>query len=73
MHASEDLGQLIALGATWQWDDPGGRWTVLADPEGNLFCAIPQPRERRVQGSVRAGSFRPLRTPRYGRLAIAQR
>jgi hypothetical protein len=41
MHAGEDLGQLTALGATWQWDDPRGRWTVLADPEGNLFCAIP--------------------------------
>jgi Glyoxalase-like domain len=41
MHASEGLGELIALGATWQWDDPRGRWTVLADPEGNLFCALP--------------------------------
>lgn len=41
MRASEDLSHLVALGATWQWDDPGGRWTVFADPEGNLFCAIP--------------------------------
>ena len=41
MASSEDLSQLIALGATWQWDDPHGRWTVFADPEGNLFCAIP--------------------------------
>ena len=41
MHWGEDLAQLIALGATWQWDDPRGRWTVLADREGNLFCAIP--------------------------------
>jgi hypothetical protein len=36
----------LALGATWQWDDPRGRWTVLADPEGNLFCAIPRQCER---------------------------
>lgn len=35
-----DLDRLIALGATRQWEDPKGRWTVLADPEGNLFCAI---------------------------------
>ena len=41
LHAGEDLGQLTALGATWEWDDPRGRWTVLADPEGNLFCALP--------------------------------
>jgi len=35
-----DLSKLIALGATRQWDDPKGRWTVLADPQGNLFCAV---------------------------------
>ena len=35
-----DLDRLIALGATRQWEDPEGRWTVLADPEGNLFCAM---------------------------------
>ena len=35
-----DLDRLIALGATRRWDDPGERWTVLADPEGNLFCAV---------------------------------
>jgi catechol-2,3-dioxygenase len=35
-----DLDRLIALGATRQWEDPKGRWTVLADPEGNLFCAM---------------------------------
>ena len=38
--APRDLDRLIALGATHQWDDPRRRWTVLADPEGNLFCAI---------------------------------
>jgi hypothetical protein len=32
-----DLDRLIGLGATRQWEDPKGRWTVLADPEGNLF------------------------------------
>ena len=35
-----DLDRLIALGATRQWDDSEKRWTVLADPEGNLFCAV---------------------------------
>ena len=35
-----DLERVIALGATRQWDDPRRRWTVLADPEGNLFCAV---------------------------------
>jgi hypothetical protein len=35
-----DLDRLIALGATRRWDDSQGRWTVLADPEGNLFCAL---------------------------------
>jgi len=35
-----DLDRLIALGATRQWEDPKGRWTVLADPEGNLLCAM---------------------------------
>jgi hypothetical protein len=35
-----DLDRLIVLGATRQWEDPKGRWTVLADPEGNLFCAM---------------------------------
>ena len=35
-----DLDRLIALGATRQWEDPKGGWTVLADPEGNLFCAM---------------------------------
>jgi catechol-2,3-dioxygenase len=40
LDAASDLDQLIALGATRQWDDAQGRWTVLADPEGNLFCAL---------------------------------
>ncbi len=40
LDAAEDIGGLIALGATWQWEDPQRRWTVLADPEGNLFCAV---------------------------------
>ncbi len=35
-----DLDRLIALGATRQWEDAKGRWTVLADPQGNLFCAV---------------------------------
>jgi catechol-2,3-dioxygenase len=40
LDAASDLGRLIALGATRQWNDPEGRWSVLADPEGNLFCAL---------------------------------
>lgn len=40
LDAPADLDTLTALGATRQWDDPRGRWTVLADPHGNLFCAI---------------------------------
>lgn len=40
LDAPGDLDRMIALGATRQWDDPGRRWTVLADPEGNLFCAV---------------------------------
>lgn len=40
LDAASDLDRLIALGATRQWDDSRGRWTVLADPEGNLFCAM---------------------------------
>jgi hypothetical protein len=43
LHPGEDPGRLTGLGATWQWDDPRGRWTVWADPEGNLFCALPPP------------------------------
>ncbi|HEX3005803.1 MAG TPA: VOC family protein [Angustibacter sp.] len=48
-----DLDRLISLGAVTQWEDPEGRWQVLADPDGNLFCALaarapkPPPREHR--------------------------
>lgn len=40
LDTASELGRLIALGATRQWEDPDGRWTVLADPQGNLFCAM---------------------------------
>jgi catechol-2,3-dioxygenase len=40
LDAASDLSRLIALGAAHQWDDSKGRWTVLADPQGNLFCAV---------------------------------
>lgn len=40
LDAASDLDRLIDLGATSQWVDPTGRWTVLADPQGNLFCAF---------------------------------
>ncbi|GAB2613017.1 VOC family protein [Pseudactinotalea suaedae] len=32
---------LLVRGATHLWD--GGRWTVLADPEGNEFCVFAPP------------------------------
>jgi transcriptional regulator with XRE-family HTH domain len=40
LDAATQLDRLIALGAARQWADPSDRWTVLADPEGNLFCAM---------------------------------
>ena len=40
LDAASDVDRLIALGATRRWDDSKGRWTVFADPEGNLFCAL---------------------------------
>lgn len=35
-----EVVRLEALGASVlrEVDDPGGRWTVMADPEGNEFC-----------------------------------
>jgi len=40
--ATDDLGALLAHGATVlrAKGDDGLRWTVLADPEGNEFCAF---------------------------------
>lgn len=35
-----DLDRLTSLGAVPRWQDPKGRWQVLADPEGNVFCAL---------------------------------
>jgi hypothetical protein len=40
LDVADDLDRLTALGATLRWEDPEGRWIVLADPEGNLFCAM---------------------------------
>ncbi|MFO7253197.1 MAG: VOC family protein [Actinomycetes bacterium] len=38
------VADYLALGATRPDFQPGGeRWTVLADPEGHLFCVTPQP------------------------------
>ncbi|MFH9426750.1 VOC family protein [Streptomyces sp. NPDC017615] len=36
----EEVARLVALGATVlrEVSEPGGSWTVLADPEGNEFC-----------------------------------
>ena len=42
VEVASDLDRLIALGVTRHWKDPKGRWTVLADPEGNPFCAMYQ-------------------------------
>lgn len=43
LDTASDLDRLIGLGATRQREDPAGRWTVLADPQGNLFCAVYPP------------------------------
>ncbi|HYS33049.1 MAG TPA: VOC family protein [Streptosporangiaceae bacterium] len=40
LDSAEDLDRIIAMGAARRWDGPQGRWTVLADPQGNLFCAV---------------------------------
>ena len=38
MHAKAD--ELEALGATrvGEYDEPGGHWITMRDPEGNEFC-----------------------------------
>ncbi len=35
-----ETDRLIGLGATKQqaWEEPGGYWVVMLDPEGNEFC-----------------------------------
>ena len=40
----EDIDRLVNLGARIlrSWDEvPGERWFIMADPEGNEFCAFP--------------------------------
>lgn len=39
-HVDAEAERLVALGATKQraWDEDGGHWVVLLDPEGNEFC-----------------------------------
>lgn len=43
----EVVRQLVAIGATWQWDvldeHPHVRWTTLTDPEGNYLCIAEHP------------------------------
>jgi hypothetical protein len=41
----EELDRLTALGATVvsRPDEHGEEWWILADPEGNRFCAFPPP------------------------------
>jgi hypothetical protein len=45
MPDSAELGRLIALGATpiqeIRGEDGRLQWTIMADPEGNEFCAFP--------------------------------
>ncbi|MGE3267523.1 MAG: VOC family protein [Chloroflexota bacterium] len=44
LRPGEDLDWLVSLGATVvrpMGTTPGQRWTVMADPEGNEFCAFP--------------------------------
>jgi hypothetical protein len=40
LDVSGDVAEIIAHGATVLAEQP--RWTVLADPEGNEFCAFPR-------------------------------
>ena len=37
---ADEVARLVALGATvlYEIDEPGGRHTTMADPEGNEFC-----------------------------------
>jgi ribosomal-protein-alanine N-acetyltransferase len=73
LSGTEDLGGLIALGARHRWDDPSGRWSVLEDPEGNVFCAIPsRPPQRQALhggGAVSDLDVRLLRADDVGPLA----
>ena len=42
-----EVERLVGLGATHRWDvldeAPHVQWTVLSDPEGNLFCVAEHP------------------------------
>jgi len=44
-----DMGRLLGLGARAlreiRDDDGTLWWTIMADPEGNEFCAFPPPRD----------------------------
>jgi hypothetical protein len=40
LHVVGDVAEIVARGATVLAEHP--RWTVLADPEGNEFCAFPR-------------------------------
>ena len=37
----DELGRLVALGATVLDVAPDHPWVVMADPEGNEFCVLP--------------------------------
>ncbi len=38
----EEVRRLLSLGACRLSDDPNVPWVVLADPEGNEFCVLPE-------------------------------
>jgi hypothetical protein len=45
---------LMDAGATLVWDEPHGRWSVYADPEGNRFCAVPDAAKPPSRGAPRS-------------------
>ena len=38
----DEVRRLLSLGAHRLSDDPNVPWVVLADPEGNEFCVLPE-------------------------------
>jgi catechol 2,3-dioxygenase-like lactoylglutathione lyase family enzyme len=47
-----EIDRLVGLGATVVTDDPAEHFVVLADPEGNEFCVLPQHQGTRDRPNV---------------------
>lgn len=62
----DELARLVALGARHRWDDPRGRWSVYADPEGNVFCVVPPPAADSAADSAADWASEPASGPRVG-------